>query len=110
MTAAGRPLGLSVFFPADNDGGTIASLIVQAVKAVSSFTPGYGMIVVNDGSADSTAAIADEMASMFPSQFLNFRRVAKTAVDVARLWFELVVRRRHLRDGRTRAAVGPVTP
>jgi glycosyltransferase involved in cell wall biosynthesis len=29
------------------------------------------------------------------SQFFNFRRIVKTAVDVMRLWFTLVVRRQH---------------
>jgi hypothetical protein len=33
------------------------------------------------------------------SQFFNFRRIAKTAVDVMTLWYELVIRRRHLRPG-----------
>ena len=31
------------------------------------------------------------------SQFFNFRRIFKTAVDVMRLWFTLVVRRQHRR-------------
>jgi hypothetical protein len=31
------------------------------------------------------------------SQFFNFRRLARTAVDVAKLWYLLVVRREHLR-------------
>jgi glycosyltransferase involved in cell wall biosynthesis len=31
------------------------------------------------------------------SQFFNVRRIAKTGVDVLRLWFALVIRRRHLR-------------
>jgi hypothetical protein len=35
------------------------------------------------------------------SQFFNFPRIAKTAVDVLRLWIELVVRRKHLRPGVT---------
>jgi hypothetical protein len=33
------------------------------------------------------------------SQFFNFPRVARTLRDLARLWFELVVRRRHLAPG-----------
>jgi glycosyltransferase involved in cell wall biosynthesis len=33
------------------------------------------------------------------SQFFNFRRIAKTGLDVLRLWYELVIRRRHLRPG-----------
>jgi hypothetical protein len=31
------------------------------------------------------------------SQFFNFRRIAKTGVDVLRLWFALVIRQQHLR-------------
>jgi glycosyltransferase involved in cell wall biosynthesis len=33
------------------------------------------------------------------SQFFNFRRIAKTAVDVLRLWFALVILRQHRRAG-----------
>jgi hypothetical protein len=33
------------------------------------------------------------------SQFFNFRRIAKTGVDVMRLWFALVILRRHRRTG-----------
>ena len=33
------------------------------------------------------------------SQFFNFPRIAKTAIDVLRLWYELVIRRQHLRPG-----------
>jgi hypothetical protein len=33
------------------------------------------------------------------SQFFNFRRIAKTAVDVLRLWYALVIRHEHRRAG-----------
>jgi hypothetical protein len=33
------------------------------------------------------------------SQFFNVPRIAKTAVDVLRLWYELVIRRQHQRPG-----------
>ena len=54
--------GLSVFFPAYNDGGTIASMVIRAVQAASELTPDFEVIVVNDGSSDATAEIADELA------------------------------------------------
>jgi glycosyltransferase involved in cell wall biosynthesis len=66
MTAASSPPpGLSVFFPAYNDSGTIASMVIGAVQAASALTSDYEVIVVNDGSADTTAAIADELARTY---------------------------------------------
>jgi glycosyltransferase involved in cell wall biosynthesis len=61
-----KPVGLSVFFPAYNDSGTIASLVIRAVRAAARLTPDFEVIVVNDGSVDSTAEIADELARQYP--------------------------------------------
>ncbi len=61
-----KPTGLSVFFPAYNDSGTIASMVIRAVKAAAELTPDYEVIIVNDGSADATAEIADELARTYP--------------------------------------------
>jgi hypothetical protein len=33
------------------------------------------------------------------SQFFNFPRVARTLMDLTRLWWDLVVHRDHLKDG-----------
>jgi glycosyltransferase involved in cell wall biosynthesis len=60
-----RTPGLSVFFPAYNDSGTIASMVIRAVQAASRLTDDYEIIIVNDGSADATAAIADELARTY---------------------------------------------
>jgi hypothetical protein len=38
------------------------------------------------------------------SQFFNFPRVGRTLLDLAKLWFELVVRREHLRPAPSAAA------
>src|SRR6188474_1628401 len=64
--AGSKPPGLSVFFPAYNDSGTIASMVIRAVQAASALTPDYEVIIVNDGSADATAQIADELARTYP--------------------------------------------
>ena len=57
-----KPAGLSVFFPAHNDSGTIASMVIRTVKTAAELTPDFEVIVVDDGSADGTADIADELA------------------------------------------------
>jgi glycosyltransferase involved in cell wall biosynthesis len=62
-----EPPGLSVFFPAYNDSGTIASVVIRAVIAASRLTPNYEVIVVNDGSADSTAEVLEELARLYPT-------------------------------------------
>jgi glycosyltransferase involved in cell wall biosynthesis len=61
-----KPPSLSVFFPAYNDGGTIASMVIRTVKTASELTPDFEVIVVDDGSGDGTADIADELARTYP--------------------------------------------
>jgi glycosyltransferase involved in cell wall biosynthesis len=64
---AERPArGLSIFFPAYNDSGTIASLVITALRSARKLTPDHEVIVVNDGSADNTADILDELARTYP--------------------------------------------
>jgi glycosyltransferase involved in cell wall biosynthesis len=64
--ASSRDPGLSIFFPAYNDSGTIASMVIGAIRAARELTPNFEVIVVNDGSADATAEIAEELARTYP--------------------------------------------
>jgi glycosyltransferase involved in cell wall biosynthesis len=59
------PSGLSVFFPAYNDAGTIASMVVQAVLTARTLTPNFEVIVINDGSKDATPRVLDELARVY---------------------------------------------
>jgi len=60
-----RP-SLSIFFPAYNDAGTIASLALVAHMTARTLTDDYEVIVVEDGSPDHTGVLLDEMARAFP--------------------------------------------
>ena len=68
MTDAPPPSqpGLSIFFPAYNDSGTIASMVVSALIAARSLTPDHEVIVINDGSRDATPQVLDELARVYP--------------------------------------------
>jgi glycosyltransferase involved in cell wall biosynthesis len=58
--------GISVFFPAYNDAGTIASLVVLADRTLRRLADDYEIIVVNDGSADHTAQVLSELEAVYP--------------------------------------------
>ena len=60
------PPSLTVFFPAYNDSGTIASLVILALRSAARLTPDHEVIVVNDGSSDATADILEELTRVYP--------------------------------------------
>lgn len=62
MNTKRRP-SISAFFPAYNDGGTIASMVISAMVVLEALTDDYEIIVVNDGSTDYTASILDRLAA-----------------------------------------------
>jgi glycosyltransferase involved in cell wall biosynthesis len=54
--------GISVFFPAFNDEKTIGALVSQALDLLPRLTDDYEVVVINDGSTDSTQEILEELA------------------------------------------------
>ncbi len=57
---------ISAVFPAYNDAGTIASMVMAAIRALRQETDDYEVIVVDDGSQDRTAVVLDELARHCP--------------------------------------------
>lgn len=63
----GRTLsGISAVFPAMNDGGTIASMVLAARAALRRSAREYEIIVVNNGSLDYTPLVLDGLTRVIP--------------------------------------------
>ncbi len=62
---AHRP-SIAAVFPAYNDGGTIASMVVRVSQVLREISDDFEVIVTNDGSADYTGEVLDELARHFP--------------------------------------------
>lgn len=63
-----KPHSISAFFPAYNDGGTIASLVILALRTLPRVTDDYEVIVINDGSQDHTAEVLEELVRQYPDR------------------------------------------
>lgn len=57
---------LSVFFPCYNEQANVEPLTRKTVETLSRITDNFEVIIVNDGSKDRTAAIADRLAAEIP--------------------------------------------
>ena len=64
--ATGARPGITVFFPAYGDWGTIASLVVLSEAVLRELTDDWEIIVVNDCSPDHVGQILAELAPRYP--------------------------------------------
>jgi glycosyltransferase involved in cell wall biosynthesis len=57
---------ISVFFPCYNEEANVAATVNKALAVLDSLGADYEVIIVNDGSADRTGLIADQLAAANP--------------------------------------------
>ena len=57
---------LSYFFPAHNEAANLRGLVEEALGVLPGLAERFEVVIVNDGSRDATAAIADELAAAHP--------------------------------------------
>lgn len=62
-----RP-SISAFFPAYNDAGTIASMVVTVLLTLRELTDDYEVLIIDDGSRDHTPRVLDELARVYPAE------------------------------------------
>ena len=61
-----RVAELSYFFPAHNEEANLEGLVVEALATLPSFAERFEIVIVADGSRDSTPQIADRLAEANP--------------------------------------------
>lgn len=60
------PVSISVFFPCYNEQDNIEKTAKQAIQVLEGLQADYEVIIVNDGSSDKTAEVADRIAAANP--------------------------------------------
>jgi glycosyltransferase involved in cell wall biosynthesis len=65
-TAPQKRYSISVFFPCFNEQASVEALTRKSVSVVQKLTDDFEVIIVNDGSSDDTAVIADRLAGEIP--------------------------------------------
>jgi len=72
-----KKMSLSCFCPCYNDAGSIASMVVLMDKVARSVTDDYEIIVIDDGSIDTSRMILRELESRYPKLRLIFHEKNK---------------------------------
>jgi glycosyltransferase involved in cell wall biosynthesis len=63
---SGSPIkSLTILFPAFNDAGTIASMVISAIGTARELVSDFEVLVVNDGSTDHTGYVLSELVTHY---------------------------------------------
>lgn len=91
-----RKPSVSFFCPAYNDEGNIRNTVLKVMETLDRLAGDYDITIVEDGSPDDTARVADELAAEFPRvgvihnpRNLGYGGALKTGFNAARQ-FEVV--------------------
>jgi glycosyltransferase involved in cell wall biosynthesis len=66
MDRSTNDFSLSIFFPVYNDWGTIGSMVALAISTAEQIANDYEIILVNDGSGESTVEVLSFIEKQFP--------------------------------------------
>jgi len=58
--------GISAFFPCYNDSATIGEVVEKALRVLRELTDDYEVVIVDDGSSDTSGAVIDSVAAAHP--------------------------------------------
>jgi glycosyltransferase involved in cell wall biosynthesis len=61
-----RDISISAFFPCYNDGGTIASMIIETMVVLEEIVDDYEVIIIDDGSTDYSHDILKKLNEDYP--------------------------------------------
>ena len=69
-----QPFRLSCVVPAYNEGELIVDFLTQLTAAARALTPDVDIVVVNDGSTDSTGALVTQLSTTLPIHYIELSR------------------------------------
>jgi tetraacyldisaccharide-1-P 4'-kinase len=60
------PKSLTIVLPVHNAESRLRSNVREVLELASELTPNFGVLIIDDGSTDSTFEVAEELATIFP--------------------------------------------
>jgi glycosyltransferase involved in cell wall biosynthesis len=69
-----KDFSLTIVVPAYNESSNLTQFVSSLKQALESITPRYEILIINDGSKDNTAEIADHLANQPGIRYLEFSR------------------------------------